>query len=160
MPSEDFGRISGPSHFFPLRMAYHAGITYATSAVDRGQLFETLVIGSLSATFSTGAAHALEPSAIVKSITALHIRLAHPSPLGTIYGATQVSVSTQIAALRRLLLDGENVNTETGSWFKQAADVRMASALSLSLAPSHPRNFALTSLVFIYLGSGTPSRQR
>lgn len=34
-----------------------------------------------------------------------------------------MSVSTQIAGLRRLLLNGENDDTETGKWFRKAADV-------------------------------------
>ena len=33
-----------------------------------------------------------------------------------------VSVSTQVAALRRLLLNAEDHGTETGKWFKKAAE--------------------------------------
>jgi len=47
--------------------------------------------------FSTGARHGLEHGAVVRPVTALHV---HVGP------ARGVSVSTQIAALRKLLIEG------------------------------------------------------
>ncbi|KAL1759392.1 hypothetical protein FB107DRAFT_205135 [Schizophyllum commune] len=54
-------------------------------------------LSGLSTAFSTGAAHKLESGAVVKPITALHVAIS----LGS-----STSVSTQIAALRKLLLGG------------------------------------------------------
>lgn len=76
----------------------------------------------LSTTFRTGAAHALEHNAIVKRTTALHVVLGRPAPLRA--SIPPVAVSTQIAAMRRLLLVGEDRKTETGLWFHKAATVR------------------------------------
>lgn len=74
-------------------------------------------------TFRTGSGHALEQGAIIKEVTALHIVLSRTAPSASV---GQASVSTQIAILRRLLLNGEPEDTETGYWFKRAAKVRMA----------------------------------
>lgn len=52
----------------------------------------------MSTVFTTGSAHKLERSAVVQAIAALHVAI----------GAGKPSVSTQVAALRRLLLgDGQ-----------------------------------------------------
>lgn len=110
-----------------VRIAYRAGVTYATTAVSQSRLTgpqPVSPIAGLSATFRTGSAHALAPNAVVKPITALHVIVSKPPPFSWM-GASPVSVSTQIAALRRLLLDGENERTETGQWFKKAAEVRI-----------------------------------
>ena len=75
------------------RLAYRAGVTTAISApVSYGFL------AGLSVAFSTGARHKLESGAVVRPVTALHVQV------GTGQG---VSVSTQVAGLRRLLIDGE-----------------------------------------------------
>lgn len=73
-------------------------------------------------TFRTGANHALEPNALIKPVTALHITIARVAPYRPF--GPPVSVSTQIAVLRRLLLEGEDEATETGHWFKKAVEVR------------------------------------
>ncbi|KAJ3525960.1 hypothetical protein NM688_g8324 [Phlebia brevispora] len=95
-------------------------VTYATSSLLKNTLFggPTNFIGGLAVTFRTGASHALEPNAIVKPVTALHITIARPVPYRPI--APVVSVSTQMAVLRRLLLEAEDEETETGYWFKKA----------------------------------------
>lgn len=63
----------------------------------------------------------MEHGAIVQGVTALHVAIARPYP---IVGNGGVSVSEQIAALRRLLYGWESTDTETGVWFKKAAEVR------------------------------------
>ncbi|KAI0080817.1 hypothetical protein K474DRAFT_1636767 [Panus rudis PR-1116 ss-1] len=102
--------------------AHRAGVTYATSSLARFTTFggHLNLISGLSSTFKTGSAHALQRHAIVKPITALHIALTRAMPYAP--ALPPVSVSTQIATLRRLLLNAENDNTETGKWFKQAAE--------------------------------------
>ncbi|KAH9833762.1 uncharacterized protein C8Q71DRAFT_712148 [Rhodofomes roseus] len=100
-------------------LAHRAGVTYATSSLEKTTYFTSpAFIAGLSVTFRTGSAHALEPGAVIKQITALHIVLSRTSPSSLV---GQASVSTQIAALRRLLLNGEPDDTETGHWFKRAA---------------------------------------
>lgn len=87
------------------RLAYRAGVTTAISApVSYGFL------AGLGVAFSTGARHKLEHGAVVQSATALHV---HVGP------AQGTSVSTQIATLRRLLIDG----TKRGA-FRRVAQVR------------------------------------
>ena len=54
-------------------------------------------LGGLGVAFSTGARHGLEDGAVVRPVTALHV---HVGP------ARGVSISTQIATLRKLLTDG------------------------------------------------------
>lgn len=51
----------------------------------------------MSTAFSTGAAHALEEGAVIQDIAALHVNIGH-------WGSRSPSVSSQIAALRHLLL--------------------------------------------------------
>ena len=98
-------------------------MTYATSSLVKNTLFggPTNLVGGLAVMFRTGASHSLEQGALVKPVTALHITIARPAPYRPI--ALPVSVSTQIAVLRRLLLEGEDEKTETGYWFKRAAQV-------------------------------------
>ncbi|KAL5631170.1 hypothetical protein ACGC1H_006866 [Rhizoctonia solani] len=71
-------------------LAHRAGVTTAVSAPVSRDLFS-----GASVAFRTGAAHKLEDGAIVNSAPALHVNVRHGS---------RVSVSTQIATLRRLLL--------------------------------------------------------
>jgi hypothetical protein len=59
----------------------------------------------------------MEPGAIVQDISSLHIAVGRAS------NKAAISVSTQIAALRRLLYGWESTDTETGFWFKRAAEV-------------------------------------
>ncbi|KAG6872404.1 hypothetical protein C0995_009994 [Termitomyces sp. Mi166 len=70
-------------------LAYRSGVTRAISVpISNGFL------AGLSTAFDTGASHALERGAVVKEETALHVMLNQ---------LLDVSVSTQAAALRRLL---------------------------------------------------------
>ena len=54
-------------------------------------------LAGLGAAFSTGARHRLEDGAVVRPVTALHVHIG---------AALGVSVSTQIATLRKLLTNG------------------------------------------------------
>lgn len=104
------------------RVARRAGVTYATSSLSKTTLFggASTLIGGLAVTFRTGAEHALQPDAIVKPIAALQVHVGRAAPWrGTL---PALSVSTQVATLRRLLLDSVSEDEETGKWFKQAAD--------------------------------------
>lgn len=72
------------------RLAYRGGVTTAISSPSGSFL------RGISTAFNTGADHALEPGAIVKDTVALHVSVSpHFTP----------SVSSQIAALKTLLLD-------------------------------------------------------
>jgi hypothetical protein len=62
------------------------------------------VIAGLSTTFRTGGKHALDKGALIQEVTALHVAVGRPS---------DVSVSEQIAALRRLLLGWESRHSPT-----------------------------------------------
>ncbi|KAI0089202.1 hypothetical protein BDY19DRAFT_889764 [Irpex rosettiformis] len=103
-------------------IAHRAGVTYATSSLGKYTIFSgpQQIIAGLATTFRTGAAHALEAGAVVKPVTALRMYIGRPSPWLTV--TPIVSVSTQIAGLRRLLLNGVSDDQETGRWFKKAAD--------------------------------------
>jgi hypothetical protein len=78
----------------------------------------------LSATFRTGAPHALIKGAIVQRISALHCAIRRPNVLAQQKGHVQApSVSTRIAVLRRLLLaEVDESAGETAKWFARAAD--------------------------------------
>ncbi|KAI0692573.1 hypothetical protein BC835DRAFT_1416500 [Cytidiella melzeri] len=103
-------------------IAHRAGVTFATSSLGKTSLFggSTVIIAGLATTFRTAASHALESRAVIKPVTALRMYIGHPAPWITV--APVVSVSTQISALRRLLLNGVSDDQETGKWFKKAAD--------------------------------------
>ena len=75
------------------RLAYRAGVTTAISAPVSYSF-----LAGLGVAFSTGARHKLEDGAVVRTVTALHVHVG--SGQGT-------SVSTQIATLRKLLIDAE-----------------------------------------------------
>ncbi len=103
-------------------MAHRAGVTYATTSFLKPAAFSRgSFVGGLSATFRTGANHGMERAAIIKSVTALHVAIGRTTPISPSYPG--ISVSTEIATLRHLLLDGEDENTESGQWFKKAANV-------------------------------------
>ncbi|KAH9048372.1 carbohydrate esterase family 9 protein [Lactarius hengduanensis] len=72
-------------------LAYRAGVTKAIVAPVHSGFYS-----GLGTAFSTGAAHKLEDGAVVQEVTALHVSVGH-------FGR-KPSVSTQIAALRGLLL--------------------------------------------------------
>ncbi|KAF5370700.1 hypothetical protein D9758_002026 [Tetrapyrgos nigripes] len=79
-------------------LAYRSGVTLAVTAPSHRSFYS-----GLATSFSTGSSHKLEPGAVVQEVTGLHVSVRH---FGT------PSVSTQIAALRRLLLDPK------GKWFE------------------------------------------
>ncbi|KAF9225904.1 carbohydrate esterase family 9 protein [Gyrodon lividus] len=84
-------------------LAYRSGVSTAVTS----PIFDGL-LGGLSTHFFLGAQHQLEKEAVLKDVTAVHVAVVHRS------GGT--SVSTQIAALRRLLLGP--YTGERGTWFK------------------------------------------
>lgn len=65
----------------------------------------------------------MQRGAIVQDVAALHVTVSRPFPVIE----QGVSVSTQIAGLRRLLYGWEGADKETGQWFRQAAEVRLTS---------------------------------
>ncbi|KAJ4497806.1 hypothetical protein C8R41DRAFT_758876 [Lentinula lateritia] len=104
------------------RMAYRLGVTAATSSLAKPhRLYESddSMIWGISTTFSTNAAHGLEPEAIIQTETALHVRITRPR--FDVRGPA-TSVSTQIATLRRLLYGWESRDKDTGLYFRKAAE--------------------------------------
>ncbi|KAJ7590873.1 composite domain of metallo-dependent hydrolase [Mycena floridula] len=95
------------------QVAYQSGITFGTSFVSSAGNEHNMFLG-LSSTFRTGCEHAMQNGAVVQSISALHLDIRRTDD--------DAGVSIQIAALRRLLYGWESVDTETGAWFKQAAE--------------------------------------
>lgn len=96
-----------------------SGVTLATTALAKPiSLSRGHFVSGLSTTFGTGSKHAMERGAIVQDVVALHVVLGRSSPLLP----KSVSVSTQIAALRRLLYGWESTDKETGIWFRKAAE--------------------------------------
>jgi len=71
-----------------------------------------LFLAGLGTSFSLSASNRLEEGAIVQEITALHVSVRHFAKL---------SVSTQIAALRRLLLGSSD--GALGEWFDKVKRV-------------------------------------
>ncbi|PSR81135.1 hypothetical protein PHLCEN_2v6470 [Hermanssonia centrifuga] len=88
-------------------LAYRAGVVSAITA-PRGRGF----YAGLSTSFSTGALNKLEEGAIIQDVNALHVSVRH-------FG-TSPSVSTQIGALRTLLLDPPKGSA--GKWFHDVAE--------------------------------------
>ncbi|RPD56487.1 composite domain of metallo-dependent hydrolase [Lentinus tigrinus ALCF2SS1-7] len=84
-------------------LAYRSGVTTGIVAPNTGGF----LVG-LNTAFATGAKHKLDDGAIVQSAGAVHVSI-HPA--GT------PSVSTQIAALRYLLLN--QTEGEAGKWFEK-----------------------------------------
>ncbi|THH17725.1 hypothetical protein EW146_g3143 [Bondarzewia mesenterica] len=87
-------------------LAYRAGVTTSVTAPLGGGF-----LAGLSVSFSLGSPHKLEKGALVQDVVALHVSIHHLS---------KTSVSTQIAALRRLLLNPPN--GEAGKWFEKVTD--------------------------------------
>lgn len=79
-------------------LAYRSGVTNAISAPGGNGL-----ITGISAAFSTGSLNGLEEGAILQNEVALHIKVSQRS---------SVSVSTQVAALRKLLFDHHTEHAE------------------------------------------------
>ncbi|KAK7001003.1 carbohydrate esterase family 9 protein [Favolaschia claudopus] len=98
--------------------AYRFGVTSATVRETSSGDARNIISG-LSTTISTGASHAMERGAIIQKYTALHVAIQRPDPISK---TRQVSVSNQIAGLRRLLLGWETQETDTKRWSKKAAE--------------------------------------
>jgi len=84
-------------------LAYRAGVTSAITPPSGGGF-----LSGLSVFFSTGAPHRLAHGAVIQDVAALHF---------TISAVGQPSVSTQIAALRKILLHEQE--GDLGHWIKQ-----------------------------------------
>jgi hypothetical protein len=91
---------------YSCRIAYRAGVTSAVS-VPMHQMF----LGGLSVAFSLGSPNMLATGAIIKPVTALHVSI--------VDHVQQPSISTQIGALRSLLLGNEE--GDVGMYFNKAA---------------------------------------
>ncbi|KAI0074162.1 carbohydrate esterase family 9 protein [Panus rudis PR-1116 ss-1] len=87
-------------------LAYRAGVTTAVTAPKTSAF-----LSGLGVAFSTGAEHKLKKGAVVKDIVAVHVGIHH---LGV------PSVSTQITALRNLLLG--RATGELGNWFEKVVN--------------------------------------
>jgi len=59
----------------------------------------------------------MKRGAIIQDVVALHIVIGRSYPI-----MRGISVSTQIAGLRRLLYGWESQDKETGAWFRRAAE--------------------------------------
>ncbi|KAH8116655.1 composite domain of metallo-dependent hydrolase [Phellopilus nigrolimitatus] len=88
-------------------LAYRSGVTVGVTAPTHDGFF-----GGLSTAFGLGAAHKLESDALVQEVAAVHVTIGH--------SGSSASVSTQIAALRRLLL--EPAPGDVGMWFKSVME--------------------------------------
>ncbi|KAJ7638937.1 carbohydrate esterase family 9 protein [Roridomyces roridus] len=104
------GLVFGTRHAL---MAYRSGVTTGTTIMPTF-VGDTNVIAGISTTFHTGASHAMEKGAIIQPTVALHVTIHRP------LAKSQLSVSSQIAGLRRLLT--RRSETDTGKWFKRAAE--------------------------------------
>ncbi|EMD37401.1 hypothetical protein CERSUDRAFT_83171 [Gelatoporia subvermispora B] len=89
-------------------LAYRAGVTVGITAPPPSGFF-----GGLSTAFSVAAAHKLERGALVQDVTAVHISFGRGIP----------SVSTQVAALRELLLG--SLEGTYAKWFKQVSEGKL-----------------------------------
>lgn len=93
-----------------IRLAYvYGGVTAAVAVPIHYGFY-----GGLGVAFSLGAEHKLEAGAILQEVTAVHVAVSQT------FGGTP-SVSTQIGALRRLLLNPPA--TDSGNWFGEVAAV-------------------------------------
>ena len=119
--------------------AYKNGVTHAVSYLGHRIDGGGLVIHGISTAFRLGASHGLEKGSVIQDAVALHVALERSfNPQGD----SRPSISSSIAALRRLLLQRGSTNTETGSWFDKAATVLFYLYLYL------PRSLVLTDRCF------------
>ena len=93
------------------RLAYRAGVTTGIVSPETDGFLR-----GLNTAFSTGAAHRLARGAVVQETGTVHISI---HPIGS------PSVSTQIAALRNMLLG--DTSSEMKEWFDLIKQVRTAS---------------------------------
>lgn len=90
-------------------LAYRSGVVRGITAPWGAGFY-----AGLSTTFATGAGGKLEDQAVLQEVNAVHVRIRH-------FGGSMPSVSTQVGALRRLLLDPPE--GPAGGYFKAAAHV-------------------------------------
>ncbi|KAK0206400.1 carbohydrate esterase family 9 protein [Desarmillaria ectypa] len=130
------------------KVAYRSGVTAATSVSAGTQGVYTRVVLGLSTTFRTGSAHSMQYGAVIQDVTALHIAIAPPTA-----GKDRVGVSDQVAALRRLLFGWESTETETGLWFKRAAEGEVPLVIDVNSADIMATLLLLKSEVEDRIGS-------
>jgi hypothetical protein len=99
-------------------LAYRSGVTTGVTAPIPGYRG---FYGGLGTSFSTGAAHKLEKGAVLKEETAVHMYVHHVG---------LPSVSTQIAALRKLLLAPHDGWED--SWYSRVVEVKDITLLCCS----------------------------
>ncbi|KAF9566703.1 carbohydrate esterase family 9 protein [Agrocybe pediades] len=87
-------------------LAYRFGVTIGVTAPTNKQF-----LGGLGAAFSLGATERTDRDAVIQDVTGVHVSVRH---------SLKPSVSTQIAALRRLLL--ETSDGELGEMFKKVRE--------------------------------------
>lgn len=93
-----------------ISLAYRAGVTSAIVAPLHKRFY-----GGLGTFFSTGSLHKLQRGAVIQDKTGVHISVRH-------FGKGP-SVSTQISALRKLLLGGDKKG-DAGRVFEDVVKVR------------------------------------
>ena len=103
------------------RLAYRAGVTNAITPPSSSGL-----LSGLSVAFSTGAANKLAPSAVLQDVAALHVTLVHGN------AALPGSVSTHVAALRRLLLQKQSEHGEA-DWWGAVREVSFSTVLGVKV---------------------------
>ena len=94
-------------------MAYRSGVTSGVVA-PKFVPGTTGFLAGLSTAFSSGARHKLEKGAILQDIVAFHVAFNHRGI---------PSVSTQIAALRHLLISHES-DGELSIWLEKVKEVK------------------------------------
>ncbi|KZT11046.1 uncharacterized protein LAESUDRAFT_809876 [Laetiporus sulphureus 93-53] len=109
-------------------LAYRHGVTLGITPPMHSSLF-----GGLSTAFSLGSPHKLDKGAVVQDVTALHVSLAR--------GGTS-SVSTQVAALRRMLLEpigerGAWLGKVRNGWIPLVIDVDSADVIATLIDLKH-----------------------
>lgn len=90
-------------------LAYRSGVVNGIAVPYSAGFY-----AGLSTTFSTGALSKLDDEAVIQDVNAVHVKIRH--------FANAPSISTQVGALRRLLLDPPSGNA--GEYFKAVANVR------------------------------------
>ncbi|KAF5380445.1 hypothetical protein D9615_004477 [Tricholomella constricta] len=87
-------------------LAYRVGVTSGITAPTHKNFYS-----GLGVSFSLGAAHKLEAGAVIQEVTGVHVSVRH---------FEKPRISTQIAALRRLLLGPQD--GASGYWFKKVTE--------------------------------------
>ena len=103
-------RVSCIDYFIRSRLAYRSGITAGVVAPQHRGL-----LAGVSVAFSTGTEHRLKQGALIREDAAVHVEITHSTALP--------SISTQIAALRNLLLGNGEGNVKR--WFGKVTKVCM-----------------------------------